>query len=181
MTESSHQEIFCIKYYNSCSLKESVYHLHFLGPDSLLMYVLIVWYIDWPFCRDDLEWVNKPRAQSRVAPYLRSLFWLLHLVVLWERIGAVCRILYPTCETALFPDKVAQTDKTQIYPQITWEMQWAFSFPCVSVHVSRLCAMNTYQVRFREFKCCRESSTVDLFNPNPVLSEPIPNAREHKR
>lgn len=31
-----------------------------------------------------------------------------------------------------------------------------------------------------EFKGRRESSTADLFNPNPVLSELIPSACEHK-
>ncbi len=41
-------------------------------------------------------------------------------------------------------------------------------------------AMNIYQVGFMEFKCCRESSAGDLFNPHPVLSELIPGACECK-
>ncbi|KAI4807430.1 hypothetical protein KUCAC02_027237, partial [Chaenocephalus aceratus] len=39
--------------------------------------------------------------------------------------------------------------------------------------------MNISQMWFVEFKCCRESSAGDLFNPNLVLSELLPGALEN--
>lgn len=97
---------------------------------------------------------------------------------------------------------------SQIYTQIACEIHSAFFSPplmsvcmCVCVcirerfvtaYVCRcVCfyplvleyhyfsVMNIYQVGFMEFKCCRESSAGDLFNPNPVLSE-LPGAWKNK-